>query len=151
MHQLVQKMIYSVEWFIQKACLKIHPVWRNTGKAVLTKNRSSQKHLAIVLYSNCWHFIWAIVYTICSLFLSCQPLISIEIVHRCSSNQNRHHEGPLKYKLPLRRCNTLPQETVSTIPKSKWISFIFAQTNSVPFITVDLYESMSNHFILLNA
>lgn len=25
----------------------------------------------------------------------------------------RHHDGPLKYKLPLRSCNTMPQETVS--------------------------------------
>lgn len=24
----------------------------------------------------------------------------------------RHHDGPLKYKLPLRSCNTMPQETV---------------------------------------
>jgi hypothetical protein len=27
----------------------------------------------------------------------------------------RNHKGPLKYKLPLRSCNTMPQETVSLI------------------------------------
>lgn len=31
------------------------------------------------------------------------------------SNFCRNHDGPLKYKLPLRSCNTMPQETVSFV------------------------------------
>lgn len=84
---------------------------------------------------------------------TCYKWSSIENMFDFSSfpprEQCRHHDGPLKYKLPLRSCNTMPQETVRSHKLLQFFVFgsILRKNNKPIFkLSVGMCERVSVSF-----